>query len=357
MATSKEYAYYLKGNKVAIVEKASSVSSGTEILNDDGSSTGTFRRAYGDLEWKSSTSDVANGLELEYTYIPIYNNFAQPNINVNKFYINGWTVIGGYLTFLRSERGLNVTNWTSPPYSAVTSGSAGGSNDYILVRDSARWSGIHKIQTAGTEGQLVTYTRVNETLPYFEDRDIDFNTDEEIYDGGSSQVRLANHFSTGDYIWTSGVDDITARNVNNGLFRVSDTTQAIAYSDSKIVVDNKYSTLKPASSTSGLEDESIDAAGFLSSVADSTINIYKAYRDYAYILTDITVIQDESFEIDLPNYLCKAIVYYLKGKQLEDMLEVEASEYFMAKFRKQVEKNASNKVSTHRNMQGFWRMR
>ena len=59
----------------------------------------------------------------------------------------------------------------------------------------------------------------------------------------------------------------------------------------------------------------------------------------------------------MSDYLCKAIVYYLKAKQLEDAMEMETSEYFMRKFRKQVEKNASSKISTHRNIQGFWGMR
>lgn len=69
------------------------------------------------------------------------------------------------------------------------------------------------------------------------------------------------------------------------------------------------------------------------------------------------IMKDESYDVPISDYLCKAIVYYLKAKQLEDMLEIEASEYFMAKFRKQVEKNASNKATGLRKMAGFWGMR
>ena len=59
--------------------------------------------------------------------------------------------------------------------------------------------------------------------------------------------------------------------------------------------------------------------------------------EYSYVL-NIDGIQDENFEIDIPQYLQKAIVYYMKARSFEDILDLEKSEYFMAKFRKQVEK-------------------
>tara|TARA_R110002020_G_scaffold8895_8_gene35726 strand:- start:14 stop:1162 length:1149 start_codon:yes stop_codon:yes gene_type:complete len=379
---SKKYAYYKKGNKIAVVEQGFGGSSGRLAvahctLSGYGNKTDCeaaggqwIPGSSGSLdsfgEYTSPTESVEGGLEIEYSYSPTYNNFAQPNININKFYINGWTVIGGYLTFLRGEENLNVTNWTSSPYSAVTSGSAGGNNDYILVKGSQRWNGIHRVQTAGTEGQLVTYTRVNETLPYFEDRDINFNTDEEIYDGGSlsiPQVRLANHFNVGDYIWTSGVDHVTAKTTNNGLFRVSSTTIANAHADSKLKVDLKYNTPKPSSSASseGIEDEIITdvanaATGLLASSNDTTINIYKAYRDYAHILTDITVLQDESFELDLTHEQSLAVVYYIRGRMMEDIGNLEQREYYMRLFRRTLEKdNSAGKVGPHI-MQSHWNL-
>jgi hypothetical protein len=356
---SKKFAYYSKGNKIALLQKNNNEAycslSGYENKTDCENAGGTWYDAgsfagdsstYG--KYKSPNSTVEKGLEIEYTYAPVYNNFAQPTININKFFINGWTVIGGYLTFLRSEQALDVTNWTSSPYSAVTSGTAGGDNDYILVKDSARWNGIHKVQTAGTEGQLITYTRVNETLPYFEDKDIDFNTDEEIFDGGGSQVRLANHFNAGDYIWTSGVDETNAKAVNNGMFRITSITQSATYADSKIVVDKRYMTAKPAASSTGLTDEIIGDAGFLASSSDSTINIYKAYRDYCHILTDITVMQDETFDLDLTRYQANAVILYMRAKLAEEMGNIELFEYYNVKFTKQLEKaSGSRKYGPH----------
>ena len=60
--------------------------------------------------------------------------------------------------------------------------------------------------------------------------------------------------------------------------------------------------------------------------------------------TDINTLNDENDEIDLPEYLAKALVYYVKAKVAEDKMEFEAKEYFMAEFRKIVEKQESSKV-------------
>ena len=56
-------------------------------------------------------------------------------------------------------------------------------------------------------------------------------------------------------------------------------------------------------------------------------------------------IQDEDYELDLPLYLQKALIYYMKAKSFEDVLDFEKSEYFMSKFRKQVEIFNNSKVS------------
>ena len=57
---------------------------------------------------------------------------------------------------------------------------------------------------------------------------------------------------------------------------------------------------------------------------------------YTYGLTNN--IKDESAIITLPDYLCKAIVYYVKGQYMEDSGQFDQAEYFMSKFRKQIEK-------------------
>ena len=59
-------------------------------------------------------------------------------------------------------------------------------------------------------------------------------------------------------------------------------------------------------------------------------------------------IVDESDEIDITSYLAKALVYYIKARIAEDAMEIETKEYFMAQFRKMIEKNENAKFTGYR---------
>lgn len=137
MATPKEYAYYIKGNKIAVVER------NTAFDNDPNS------RNYGpgtkDIQWESPLTSVTDALEIEYTHVPDFTLNTSSTVQVNKFYVNGWTVVDGYLTFLK---GVNngVTNWGNAPYSAA------GVDEYINVEGSSRWNGLHKIKARDDKG-------------------------------------------------------------------------------------------------------------------------------------------------------------------------------------------------------------
>ena len=54
---------------------------------------------------------------------------------------------------------------------------------------------------------------------------------------------------------------------------------------------------------------------------------------------------DESSTIDLPSYLTKALVYYVKAKMSEDTKDIEGKEYFMREFRIMIEKHENAKVA------------
>jgi len=60
---------------------------------------------------------------------------------------------------------------------------------------------------------------------------------------------------------------------------------------------------------------------------------------------DISVLQDESFELDLPLYLQKALVYYVKAKLAEDAGELKLREYAMREFKKMIEKHENSRIS------------
>ena len=357
MATSKEYAYYIKGNKVAIVQKDWTFSGGQTLsqpgLNDLG--------AQGALLWKSPKESITGGLELQYVYSPQYMVSSNAAVNVNKFYVNGWTVINGYLTFLRSAKAGDVS-WASSPEDAVTSGTAGDTGgqtlDYIVVRGSERWNGMHRVQTAGTEGQLITYTKVKSALPYWEDQDIDFLSNELMRDGGGpSNLHLADHFSAGDYVFISGVTSTTQ---NNGLFKVASVSQSDTDTSSSVTVDTQYAVVLSDNSTTastGLDNEYSADASWGNQTGLSTVNVYKAHRDFSYILTDVNVLNDENDELDIPRYLANAIVYYVKAKYAEDGGEIEMKEYFMKEFRRITEKHQSAKKMGTYIAQGFGLLR
>ena len=55
-------------------------------------------------------------------------------------------------------------------------------------------------------------------------------------------------------------------------------------------------------------------------------------------------LEDEASVIDLPSYLCKALVYYVKARLAEDGANLEVKEYFMREFRKILEKHESSKI-------------
>ena len=55
-------------------------------------------------------------------------------------------------------------------------------------------------------------------------------------------------------------------------------------------------------------------------------------------------LEDESSVIDLPSYLSKALVYYVKSKMAEDAMDVELQMYCLREFRKLLEKYERSKV-------------
>ena len=332
MASVKEYAYYMQGNKIALVEK--------EAAFDNDPNSKDYGPGTDKFQWKSPLADVADGLEILYTYSPLYHIYQNQGLDINKFGINGWTVIDGYLAFFRSNGNAAEVNWGDSPYSAVTSGSAGEfagqhsshATDYIVVSGSSRWNGLHKVKTAGANGVLTTHTRVKGSLPYWENQQVDFNTDEESFDGGGGTLHLADHFAAGDYVYIGNSGQVK----NNGLFSVASVTQSATAASSKITAGNKYHILFTGNENRGTEKEI--AATFLADTGESGVDIYKAHRDPAYIHTNISVLDDETDEIDVPNYLSKAAVDYVKAKYLEDAGRFEEAEYLMVKFRKQLEK-------------------
>lgn len=112
MATVRQYGHYLKGNKLALVEKDTSFDNDPDN-KDYGPGTDKIR-------WKSPLTDITNGLEIEYAYSP-------------KYFIND-----------TSDTGTGAS-YESNAGSLQFNGFGGAVGNYIVIRGSSKWNGLHKI--------------------------------------------------------------------------------------------------------------------------------------------------------------------------------------------------------------------
>mgnify|MGYP003628746422 FL=1 len=132
----KQYGYYVKGNKVAIVEKD------TQFDND--TSSRDFGPGSERAQWKSPKSTVANGLEFEYVYSPEY--FIDETDKVD-------TQIDTYLSL---DGLLKLIDAASDNYSQAPQSLSDGS--FIVLKNAGKFNGLHKVKDAGI-GYITLYTK------------------------------------------------------------------------------------------------------------------------------------------------------------------------------------------------------
>ncbi len=221
MATSKEYAWYIEGNQIAIVEK--DVSFDNDINNKD-YGPGASRQ-----KWDSPKTTIADGLKVKYVYAPNYRIQTTNDVDTN-------------ITQYQSRDGKLTIADNSSAYTNYATTYALAADKYVVLSNAGRFNGLHKIESlqnnTGTNNQIVFTTK---------------------YTGSESA-------------WTD---------------------------------------------------------------FEETPNLYYA----------LDVLEDESFELDLPLYLQKALVYYIKAKLAEDAGELKLREYAMREFKKMIEKHESSKIS------------
>ena len=218
MATSKQYAYYLEGNKIAIIEK--DVSFDNDVDSKDYGPGASRQR------WESPKSTVTDGLKIKYNYAPIYYKNA--------------TTVDTTLTHYSSSNGFLIVYDSVPSftdYDAILN-----VGDYFILENAGNWNGVHKVASFASVG------------------------------------------GTNNVIHT-------------------DTSAA-----------------------------GIEAVSFTFSETPS-------------LYTNVSYLEDESFELDLPTYLQKALVYYVKAKLAEDVGELKLREYAMREFKKMIEKHENAKIS------------
>jgi len=218
MASSKYYAYYIRGRQLAVVQHDYTLGSGQTLSQPGLNSVG----ARGDVMWKSPTEAVADGIEIEYAYSPRY--FIDETDDKNT----------GLDTYLSLDGLLKVVDSASNNYSTSPESLSDGS--HIVLKKAGRWNGLHKVKAAGV-GYVTLYTKFS----------------------GSASVEVA-------------------------------------------------------------------------------------FEEVPELYYNVDALNDESDTIDLPEYLTKALVYYVKAKIAEDRGELEQKEYNMREFKRLLERNESAKV-------------
>ena len=218
MASSKYYAYYIRGRQLAVVQHDYTLGSGQTLSQPGLNSVG----ARGDVLWKSPTEAVADGIEIEYAYSPRYSIDETDDKNT------------GLDTYLSLDGLLKVVDAASNNYSTSPESLSDGS--YVVLKKAGRWNGLHKVKAAGV-GYVTLYTRFS----------------------GSASVE-------------------------------------------------------------------------------------KAFEEAPELYYNVSALKDESDTIDLPEYLTKALVYYVKAKIAEDRGELEQKEYNMREFKRLLERNESSKI-------------
>ena len=217
MAQVREYAYYFKGEKIALVER--------EVNFDNDPDSRTYGPGVDRGEWKSPLATVADALKLEYSYVSDYtiNDDADVDITITKYTNDG----NGYLKI----DGTTNFGSTSPALAACS---------WIVLGNAGKYNGLHKVRS------LATTNTTNDSL----------------------------------------------------------------------ILETRYSG--PSTSWYNFEE---------------TVNLWY----------NVNALRDDDDELDLPYNLEMAVIYYMKAKMAEDMMNMEGKELFMRDFYKELEKHANSR--------------
>jgi len=313
MASSKFYSYYLKGNKVAIIEN--------NLADND--------------ELKSPTSTVVSGLEIQYAYSPTYRLGSTGTEGTDFHRFLGW-----------GSDGTNLLLFTYGASDVADLSSLFAADDWIYISGSGRWSGLHQVSaTGGTKGVLTLKTRCNlspSTIDVTGTFAISetFNGDSTAADMDIEAFKDAQAYRSTPYVF---IKDAAAA-ANAGLFSLTaDTTSGQLTLANKITID--------------ADGDYTSAAAVNSAASSDAVSLYNAFYEQISVYEGVEILQDETFELDLNRYQANAVVYYLKAKLAEDTDEMEEREFFFREFKRQLEKGVSALKRGPYMIQGFKEMR
>ena len=347
MATKRKYAYYLKGNNIAIIEE--NIGSGVCSLSGYSNQTtcedagGTWtENAFSseDSQYKSPVASISSGLEIQYAYSPTFNLQSTGTEGTDFHRFLGWGSNGTELLLFTFSGSSTVVNLSS----------LFAADDWIYISGSGRWSGLHRVKsTGGTTGILTLKTKCN-LKPSTITVTGTFEADDETFigDSGAHIVDIetfkdvVNSKRPNPYIFITDA----AHGSNSGLFSLTtNSTSGKITLNKKISIDTDGDyTSTAASAVDGGSDE---------------ITIYNVFSEQITVYEGVEVMSGESaetFELDVSRYQANAIVYYMKAKIAEDAGDFDKREFFMREFKRQLEKGAGALKRGPYIVQGFKEM-
>ena len=142
MANTRQYAYYLEGNEIAIVEK--DVSFDNDVDSKDYGPGASKQR------WESPQETIADGLKIKYVYTPTYRIQTTNDVDRN---ITQYMSTDGKLTIADN----------SSTYIIYATTYALAADKYIVLKKAGRFNGLHKIESignnTGTNNKIILTTK------------------------------------------------------------------------------------------------------------------------------------------------------------------------------------------------------
>mgnify|MGYP003134522274 CR=1 FL=1 len=185
MANEKQYAYFIEGNKLCIVEKDLDFSNNVENKEFG---PGVSRRM-----WKSPVTSVADGIELQYAYSPKYiiNEIEDVDTQIDSYYsANGLLVL--------DDAGDN--DYAAGPESLTT-------GSYIVLKQAGRWNGLHKVASL-VAGKIILDTKYVNGL---EDPGTAFEKTPQLYYNVSALEDESSHIDLPSYLSKGLVNYVKAK--------------------------------------------------------------------------------------------------------------------------------------------------
>ena len=213
-----------------------------------------------------------------------------------------------------------------------------------------------------TSKQYAWYLEGNQIGIVEKDVSFDNDVDSKDYGPGASKQRWESPQSTVadglevKYVYSPNYRINETEDVNtaidtyvstSGYLKIIDQGDDNYSASPESLSDGSYIVLTNAGKFNGLHKVKEAGVGYVTlytKISDSA-TVQQAFEEAPNLYYNVSALTDESFELDLPNYLQKALVYYVKAKALEDNQDIKGREYAMREFKKMVEKYETAKIS------------